>query len=119
MPTNYNHDVVYISIPLSGNLAQLYADAGGLVSLPVPAELFRAALGQTVDPRERFSDTDVLIAAVLDKHGPLTAGEIRERLELDHDHLISDDSSIRRRFGRGMPLRDAGYRSTPRGYAAP
>ena len=83
------------------------------------ATLFRQALGESApDPRERFSDLDHLIAEVLDGNGPLTAGQIRARLDTEHDHVVSEDSSIRRRFGRGMPLRDAGYTSTPRGYAS-
>lgn len=112
------HEIVYVQVPMPTALAALYAASGVPTALPIPAELFRAALNQHDDPRDRFSELDTLIAAVVDEHGPVQAKQVAELLDTDHDH-ITTDAGVRNRLMRGRPLNDAGYHSTPQGYVKP
>lgn len=116
--STHSSSVIHLCIPVTREIAELYISNGRVMPVEVFPEQLRAALGlDEPDPRERFTPLDTLIARVVDDHGPVQASEIARLLEDEHEH-ITDAGSIRKRFMKDMPLKAAGYLSTPRGYTA-
>ncbi|MBX2852391.1 MAG: hypothetical protein KTR15_11670 [Phycisphaeraceae bacterium] len=107
--TSATASVVHVSITMPLEQARELADLGLSATLTATPSMLRSALGQLDGPRDRFSELDGYIAKVIDKHGPSQAGGIRTWMLKDHEHVVSDESVIRRRFGKGKPLLLAGY----------
>jgi len=111
--------LVTVQIPLPRALAEAYAGQKAPTSLPIPADIFRAALGEPEqDPRKKFSELDELIAEVLDRGKEHTAEQLAQILDTEFDHITSA-AGVRDRFRTTRPLRAAGYKRGLEGYKAP
>jgi hypothetical protein len=97
---------VTLQIELPEDLVRQYAQAGSVVNFPLPAGIFKSALG-IGDKPTTLNDDDQIIAQVIDDHPGCTRAEI-ERIAAETLTALGT-GCVKRRMSEGMPLRQRGY----------